>query len=1058
MSCDRLGFSKYILSLLVILLVMGTNKLYSQAELVIPTGHSDLVYGAATTQDGRFMASYNTNQVITWDVESGKILGYHPLNIEGFITSADNSAIASGDRIYIRAEHIYVDFGGAKVQVLNKPTPGRRPEFVSIDKDETFNTELANSGFNMLRKLADDYALLRHENTENLYFYNYSTRDFTNLGAFERRFGYEYYRLSPDHEHLIIAYDIEYTNYSATKLAVVNVKTGELQWEKTGLNNKCAAFIDKDRFFYSNGPQMRLTRVNDQTTLDTSHPHRGKWINSISFNRQKAWLTTTGHDNVIRIFDLSKGTLVQEFKSLVSTEVNSSLSPDGKYLAILRSSGLVTVWNMKLGKRIYAENFINDAETGINSIAIDNEKRLYIAYSSKGWEVRSLKGAVLGSHSYTLTQNSDEGHISFLFPGHNIIAVKNTDRSDFQVYNLETGRHLFTGDHSWVYGIDISKDGEELISASSAGRDFKIWDAQTGRFLQRIKEREIQVTEPLYHFDGDRILAGSQDRRLLVLSKSAGKKVDEILAHGIEGNASESWVQSLAINKKGNQFVSGGNDNMISLRNAETLQETAKLNHQGEVKDLQFLSEKVLISTGGGRTRLWNLETEQAIADIYDFNEQDWLVVGKDGRFDGSDGGMQKLHYVNGKQTIELDAFFDTYYTPRLLARKLKGNEGEMAPVSSENTISEREYQPLPMVEITTPASDVEASAAQAEITVRATDQGGGVEDLRLYHNGKLISQDQRGLVKKEHTNAIERTYRVTLVAGQNVFKAKAYNSERVEAESPRRTILFNKEEQQAGTDLYVLAVGINKYKNPKYNLNYGRPDAKAFVESVEEYGADIFGSITTETLFDEQATKSNMEHVFEAFVSQARPQDAFIFYYAGHGVMSEGSQKQNSDFFLIPHDITQLYGSDDQLQNRGLSAAQMKTFCSRIPARKQLVLLDACQSGAAVETFAYRGAAEEKAIAQLARSVGMVVLAATGSEQFASEFRQLGHGVFTYALLKGMSGEADGSSQDGKITVKEIEAYLNDRIPELSTEYRGEVQYPNSFARGQDFPIGVVE
>ncbi|MBL8012393.1 MAG: hypothetical protein JNN05_00960, partial [Candidatus Omnitrophica bacterium] len=76
---------------------------------------------------------------------------------------------------------------------------------------------------------------------------------------------------------------------------------------------------------------------------------------------------------------------------------------------------------------------------------------------------------------------------------------------------------------------------------------------------------------------------------------------------------------------------------------------------------------------------------------------------------------------------------------------------------------------------------------------------------------------------------------------------------------------------------------------------------------------------------------------------------------------------------------------------------------------------------------------------------------------QFAAEFKQLGHGVFTYALLKGLSGEGDGN-KDGRITVKELEAYLNDRVPELTKKYRGTAQYPNSYARGQDFPIGVVK
>ena len=98
---------------------------------------------------------------------------------------------------------------------------------------------------------------------------------------------------------------------------------------------------------------------------------------------------------------------------------------------------------------------------------------------------------------------------------------------------------------------------------------------------------------------------------------------------------------------------------------------------------------------------------------------------------------------------------------------------------------------------------------------------------------------------------------------------------------------------------------------------------------------------------------------------------------------------------------------------------------------------------------------AEERAVAQLARSSGVVVLAASESEQFAAEVPKIGHGVFTYALIAGLGGEADGG-KDGKVTVRELEAYLNDRVPELTTQYRGSPQYPTSFSRGQDFPLAA--
>lgn len=128
------------------------------------------------------------------------------------------------------------------------------------------------------------------------------------------------------------------------------------------------------------------------------------------------------------------------------------------------------------------------------------------------------------------------------------------------------------------------------------------------------------------------------------------------------------------------------------------------------------------------------------------------------------------------------------------------------------------------------------------------------------------------------------------------------------------------------------------------------------------------------------------------------------------------------------------------------------------IKAQKQLMLLDTCQSGGLVDSYAMRGAAEEKAIAQLSSTTGTTVIASTGTKQYASELTELGHGIFTYALLQALDKGAGDGNKDGRITVKELEAYVNDAVPELTLKHKGTAQYPNSYSRGQDFPIGVFQ
>jgi uncharacterized caspase-like protein len=259
----------------------------------------------------------------------------------------------------------------------------------------------------------------------------------------------------------------------------------------------------------------------------------------------------------------------------------------------------------------------------------------------------------------------------------------------------------------------------------------------------------------------------------------------------------------------------------------------------------------------------------------------------------------------------------------------------------------------------------------------------------------------------------------------------------------------------RAESALYVLAVGINDYVNPKYRLNYGRPDAEAFAKALATVGKKLFATVNTTLVVDGDASRARIEAAFDDIRKKAKPQDAFVFSYAGHGVMSEADPAPPAELYLPLVDVKQLYGDNEELARAGMSSSRLRELATLVPAQKQLLVMDACQSGGAVESFSFRGAAEEKAMAQLARSAGVVVLAASQSEQLAAEVKQLGHGVFTYALLAGLQGAAD-LGHDGKITVKELEAYLNDEVPALTKKYRGTAQYPNSFAQGQDFPLAL--
>src|SRR5690606_28955377 len=104
--------------------------------------------------------------------------------------------------------------------------------------------------------------------------------------------------------------------------------------------------------------------------------------------------------------------------------------------------------------------------------------------------------------------------------------------------------------------------------------------------------------------------------------------------------------------------------------------------------------------------------------------------------------------------------------------------------------------------------------------------------------------------------------------------------------------------------------------------LNYAVADATAVREQIQRQAAGIFSKINTYVLFDDQALKPAIVAAFQEVAAKAGPRDAFIFYYAGHGVMSAAP---NSLFYLVPHDVTQMYGADDRLASAAISSVELQ-------------------------------------------------------------------------------------------------------------------------------------
>ncbi len=294
----------------------------------------------------------------------------------------------------------------------------------------------------------------------------------------------------------------------------------------------------------------------------------------------------------------------------------------------------------------------------------------------------------------------------------------------------------------------------------------------------------------------------------------------------------------------------------------------------------------------------------------------------------------------------------------------------------------------------------------------------------------KIVSRGQEAI----------KTYTVALVDGLNIFRATAFSRDRTE--SNPYELLVKLAAPQKDVSLYVLAVGINNYKNPALNLNYAVPDAKGIVDFFNQKGPGLFKKVDAAAIYNEQTTKQGITSRLKQ-LENTQPQDAVLIYLAGHG------ESLNDKWYFIPYELT-YPEREEEVKAKGISSDELAGYIKGIKAQKILLLLDSCKSGAVL--VAFRGFEDRKALSQLSRSAGVHVVAASTKDQFASEVKDLGHGVFTYTLLEGLKGAAAGGTDT--MTVRRLMSYVEEQLPEITKKYKREAQYPVVDSRGMDFPL----
>lgn len=1029
-------------------------------QAVIQKGHGETIKSASVTEDGKYLITASRDKTVKiWDAVSGmeirSLIG-HDHTVNGFSIYENQIASSSADGTVGVWDMISGDlhwqsekFREYVTSVAFSPTGDLLAVGSYADSITIFNTSdfsihkkiKVNAdrgvgyGVSVTFSLDGKHLSIGEDNrTARVYMIN----DWTLKYEFKPEKGYcgGCGTLTDIHENQLIKLS------NGTTLTRYDLKTGSKAFEGEREFRDIASVQ-----FQPNGDHF-LAATEDSVYLYRKATGKlvSKWgfgdqINDASFHQNEDWIVTAV-DKVVIVTDFF-GKEVRRYDGILNrsstgldydlgsywehyiakwVKYRSARMLDGQRIFIGKTGNKARKWNVKnasismeyLGHEKGILCFERIDEKTIVSGAGDG--KIIIWDETAGKQIKKIN-----AHREPIfdLELSNDGKLLASTAWDGVISLWNTQTWERYNYIYNEG--------SSTYALAFTENDAYLV-AGMLDKTLKLWEIETKRFVKEFVGHTDNITSIKVY--GNEILTTSWDGKIILWDLNSGlikKRYD----------AQKPVFEALMVD---DNVVSVGADRMVKFWDTSSGKIVRTLpGHQAEINGLDIQNNLMMTSDVDGVTKFWDLEKKEELFEHIQIGKNDWMVKTPDGYFDATDDAISNIHFVKGMEAFGADQLMDEFYVPGLVEDIFNSSRG--GKKSMGNVLDQ---SPPPVLKLSgLIQNDI------AKLYLKAEDKGGGIEDVKLYHNGKRVSLEPQIQKVRSDNNAKIYSIEYPLVAGHNEFTASASSSSNLE--SNKASVSLFSDSKIPGSTCHILAVGINEYQNKSLNLNYAKKDATTFASQMKKQGEEIYSKVILHQIYDRDATKENILAKVRALQEQISINDVFVFYYAGHGSMVDDK------FYLVSSGASRLYDSN-KISEYGIEAEQLQQTMLEIKALKQLIIMDACQSGGSVEVLAQRGAPEEKAIAQLSRSSGIHVMAAAGSEQYATEFESLGHGLFTYALLKGLSGDADGAPKDGKVTIYELKSYLDDQVPELSIKFKGSPQYPHTFSRGQDFPIVIVE
>jgi WD40 repeat protein len=1036
--------TRYYNLLLLVLLAAFVNVNAQKPILGLPIGHSGDILHMSISRDGKYVFTATETTLKLWDFRTGKVL-------------RSNNQYGATDRATLSPDANQVFF----ISGFTDPFPW----IWDIEKNTIEEDTLAESRTAL--SPSEQSFLESISNTGSADFKVYD-QFFSNDGKLALLVDENLY--------------FQYWDVKNKKMKARGVTPGSLISSPPyalRLNQEFQPFVG----FGITGPLAILRE--GQHTLQVWDLAKGTILRSITDTSMFFFLAVLSPDgrsiiaaagNKIQHWDLESGRLIKTFQNEAVNFANVGPRPTGNGVFVGTEAGL-RYWNFEKG---------SISDTWPEATQLDQNNRPFHLQATppsflRVWQDGKLQQKNLPALSRTITAPD------------NYMVSPDLKKAVFQSsrYNPDLGSKA---DSLWVW--DIEKDRQILLLE----KDFRYIspDLQYGIYTYREKKPntdEYTNYMELWNLNtGKKLLLPdnysvmsydtSPDGKMLIISDLVDEYDYHVTFHSFDletGQQLSKFTPTgvgnspvIAISPDKNFLLFGDSDveRPIQLLDARTGDEVRTFKGQkGGIVEMAFSADgRLAYTTARDNTlRIWEVATGKEKAALIALGDQDWVVTTPDGLFDASPGAMAAMYYTIGREVIDLEQLKERYYEPGLLSKLMGLNQDPIRSIEAFNT--------LPLY----PEMNAQLSADNLKLQVSLTPRNGGIGKLSVFVNGKEVAEDtnpQRAKSVNIDLTAFSAYYlpnkpsklalRVYNQAGW--LKSSALELDYQPPATARGTQNAGNNEPvlKGNPRFFAVVVGTSNYAGEKLDLKFADKDATCFTQALRAASPKVFGDNVFVTLLNTDANDKNRQDVsskttikkaFADIAAKAQAQDILVVYFSGHGVNYGAAE--SGQFYYLTKDIASEILSDPEIRNNyAISSSELTDWIKAIPALKQVMILDACNSGKIVEDLAGRkdlNSSQIRALDRMKDRTGMFILTGSAADVVSYEAGQYGQGLLTYSLLQGMSGLA--LTDDKRVDVMTLFQYSRDHVPDLAKGIGG-IQTPIlAFpANGASFDIGIVD